>query len=435
MPKPEKTHKISDVFGITRDIPLNYVERNGIDDKLVDNLTRDQHIVIFGSSKQGKTCLRKHCLSEQDYIVVSCQNNMQLRQLHALILKAAGFSIKESSSKTIDGSSKVEAKFGLELSLPGLAKANVGTGAEGAGKKSNTINTKYIEIDISDPNDIITALESINFGKFIVLEDFHYLPYETQQDFSYALKAFHEKSDIIKITFIIVAVWREENRLILFNGDLTGRVIPIDADAWNDQQLRQVISQGEVLLNLQFEDSFKTSLIEQAIESVYIVQEACHRACNELKIYSTCSEFTPIRTKNSAEYYVKNIVNEQSGRYKVFLQNFALGFLTTDLEMYKWILYPVITASASQLEKGLTYRQIRESINSRHPEGERLRPGNITQALQQVSSLQTKKNMKPFVLDYDSANLLLSVVDKGFVVWLSTQDKVELLDLINLPTD
>ena len=56
---PEKVWRVAEVFGINRSLPVNYVERKGIDDKLVDNLTRDQHIVIYGSSKQGKTCLRK----------------------------------------------------------------------------------------------------------------------------------------------------------------------------------------------------------------------------------------------------------------------------------------------------------------------------------------------------------------------------------------
>jgi hypothetical protein len=64
-----------------------------------------------------------------------------------------------------------------------------------------------------------------------------------------------------------------------------------------------------------------------------------------------------------------------------------------------------------------------------------LNPGNLTQALQQVSSLQIKKNIKPFVLDYDSSNLLLSVVDKGFIVWLAAQDISELCDLVDLPRD
>jgi len=246
------------------------------------------------------------------------------------------------------------------------------------------------------------------------------------------LKAFHENS---RLTFIVVAVWREENRLILFNGDLTGRVIPIDADAWKEHELREVIAAGEALLNVQFRESFKASLIETSFQSVYIVQEACHRACIDAEAFVTRDVLREIETGRNAVDYVQDIVREQSGRYKSFLTNFALGFLTTDLEMYKWVLYPILMSDIYQLEKGLTYRVIRESIESRHPEGNRLKPGNLTQALQQLANLQTKKNFKPFVMDYDGANLLLSIVDKGFLVWLGTQDRKELLDIVDLPTE
>ena len=63
----QSMHKATDVFGISRDLPLNYVSRPSADDFLVENLTRDKHLVIYGSSKQGKTCLRKHCLNQDDY--------------------------------------------------------------------------------------------------------------------------------------------------------------------------------------------------------------------------------------------------------------------------------------------------------------------------------------------------------------------------------
>lgn len=46
--------KTAEVFGIVRDIPLNYVDRNEVDNLLIENLTRDKHVVIYGSSKQGK---------------------------------------------------------------------------------------------------------------------------------------------------------------------------------------------------------------------------------------------------------------------------------------------------------------------------------------------------------------------------------------------
>lgn len=425
-----KTWRVAEVFGINRELPVNYVERNGIDNKLLDNLTRSQHLVIFGSSKQGKTCLRKHCLHDSDYIVVASQNNMDLRQLHTAILKMSGFTIQETSTRTVDGKSKVEARFGLAVGFPTLGHVSVEGGSELGGGRAQSQTTKRLEIDPGDPNDVIAALREINFSKFIVIEDFHYLPTETQQDFAHALKAFHENS---KLTFIIVAVWREENRLILYNGDLTGRLVPIDADAWQPEQLREVVSEGEKLLNVTFPSAFVDHLVSVSFQSVYIVQEACHRACADAGFYESQPIKTVLNVKRSAVDYVQDIVKEQSGRYKSFLQNFALGFQTTDLGMYRWILYPILVSSVQQLERGLTYRQIREAIESRHPEGKRLRPGNLTQALQQVSNLQAKKNIKPFVVDYDSANLLLSIVDKGFLVWLGSQDKDELLELIDLP--
>jgi hypothetical protein len=101
--------KTSDVYGISREKPLNYVTRKSVDNALIDNLTRDRHIVIYGSSKQGKTSLRKHCLNDSDYIVVHCSNKWALDDLHAAILKAAGFELTQSTTKTETGKSKIVA--------------------------------------------------------------------------------------------------------------------------------------------------------------------------------------------------------------------------------------------------------------------------------------------------------------------------------------
>ena len=73
--------KIAHVFGVSRDLPLTYLERPYVDGKFLDNLTRDKHLVVYGGSKQGKTCLRKHCLESDDYIVVQCSNSMQIPHL------------------------------------------------------------------------------------------------------------------------------------------------------------------------------------------------------------------------------------------------------------------------------------------------------------------------------------------------------------------
>lgn len=248
--------------------------------------------------------------------------------------------------------------------------------------------------------------------------------------FAFALKTIHE---ISKYTFIIVAVWRDENRLIVYNGDLAGRVISVDADFWSTADLIKVIESGEKLLNVRFSEAFKNDLIEQSLGSVYIVQDCCYRVCKQFGINETASETFAFPTSIDVKTTIIEVIKEQGARYIAFLTTFAGGFQDTQLEMYKWILYPVLTCSIADVEGGLGYRQIRTSIESRHPQTG-LNPGNLTQALAAVPALQSRKNIKPFILDYDQSNLRLSVVDKGFLIWLAVQNKGDLLSMLDLPT-
>jgi hypothetical protein len=101
--------------------------------------------------------------------------------------------------------------------------------------------------------------------------------------------------------------------------------------------------------------------------------------------------------------------------------------------MYKWLLYPVLTADDAMLKEGLKYRWMRDVLRKYHPEGMDLNLGNLTQALQSTASLQVKKDIKPIVLDYDQTNLKLNVVDLGFLIWVANQNREELLELAELP--
>ena len=421
----EVIHKSADVYGISRELPLNYVTRKDVDEALIENLTRDKHLVIYGSSKQGKTSLRKHCLSESDYIVVHCSNKWSLDELHAAILKCAGYELTQSTTKTETGKSKILAT--LKAKLWGIG---VEAGAEKAKEITDTVTTKPIELDPSDVNDVIKALTG--FDRYIVLEDFHYLPVEAQRDFAVALKAFHEQS---KLCFIVVGVWLEESRLTVYNGDLTGRIFAINADKWQRNELLEVINSGEVLLNITFTEPFKNTLVDNCLNSVYIVQEACYQACRIAGVNETVEVPVSIGDGIDISKLIKEVVNQQTGRYNSFITQFAAGFQDTTLEMYKWLLFPVLTSDTDQLESGLRYRELKTVLQQKHPQGNDLNPGNLSQALNFTASLQVKKEIKPIVLDYDQTNLRLNVVDRGFLIWLKNQDRKELLELADLPPD
>jgi hypothetical protein len=426
-------YKLSEVFGISRDVPLNYTPRPDVDDVLVDSLTREKHIVLYGSSKQGKTCLRKYNLKEAEYIVVTCANRWNLGHLHAQILKEAGYTIEASATQTVTGESKISAKFAFKAKIPGVAELETGLGAEDGEGGQSTLTYRSLELDPFDPNDIIRALNEIEFDSFIVLEDFHYLPEETQVDFAVAMKAFHEHS---RYSFIVVGVWLDPNRLIQHNGDLRGRVLTVDVDGWDEEHLHQVITSGEKLLRISFDPELRKDLVAGCFDSVSIVQEACHEACEMARIFATQAEYVEnVGHGVDASDLIKRIVDEQSASYHSFLVNFADGFVTTELEMYRWLLYPILSASVDGLEQGLSYSHINNVLKGVHPRGEDLNPGNVTQALKSTASLQVgKMNIKPIILDYDQSSRRLGVVDRGFLVWLQYQDKNLLLDELGLPT-
>lgn len=429
-----KVYRRDDVFGITRELPLNYVVRRSADERLVENLTRDKHLVIYGSSKQGKTSLRKHCLKDEDYIVVQCSNTWKVEDVNANILKRAGFELSLSSTTTTSGKNKISATLGSSLAagFSAIFKSSLKTEVKGEHEAENEVEEEFkpLDLDPSDVNDVIDALKSIQFNRFIVLEDFHYLPRETQIDFAVALKAFHEKSSFV---FLIVGVWLEENRLIVYNGDLSGRVVSIDADRWAPEELRSVIDLGAKLLNVEFDEHFKQQLIHEAKESVFIVQEVCNRVCVEEAVHQTREDCPLLARNTDVKKLVEGVVNQQSGRYNSFITQFAGGFQKTELEMHKWLLYPILTGSSDELESGYKWTPLKEILIAHHPAGNNLNPGNLTQALQSTASLQVTKNIKPIILDWDETNRRLTVVDRGFPIWLEYQDRNALLDEVGLP--
>jgi hypothetical protein len=65
-----------------------------------------------------------------------------------------------------------------------------------------------------------------------------------------------------------IGVWLDENRLTQHNGDLLGRLVSINADKWERQELREVIESGADLLNVKFEDEFiEHALVGDRVQS------------------------------------------------------------------------------------------------------------------------------------------------------------------------
>ena len=118
---------------------------------------------------------------------------------------------------------------------------------------------------------------------------------------------------------------------------------------------------------MQFPAAFKAQLIADSLNSVYVVQECCYKACKLHDVHSTKEQTFHFPDTIEAQKLVAEVIQEQSARYSSFVTNFAAGFGETQLEMYKWLLYPVLTSSIEELTAGATYRQIPPGLKANTP--------------------------------------------------------------------
>lgn len=404
--------KVADVFKVSRSLPLNYTQRSHVDDIFVNTLTSDHHIIIYGSSKQGKTSLHKYHLQPEDSINISCQNNWTIRELQISILKKIGFQPMDGSSQTSSNGFKLSFKF------PFIS-------VDGEMKDSKTETMKVLEIDPSDVNDVVGIINEVNFDKYIVLEDFHYLPVGTQRDFSIILKAYHELSNIC---FIIVGVWLENDRLTVYNGDLQGRVNSVNADEWRDEDLNRLLETSEKLLNIKFTDNFKKELIDECNGNVFLVQEVCLSVCHKLGIFQTVREVVEVGDGISVENEIKDKLGYQNSRYNKFISEYAKGFGKTNLDLYKWILKVILTIDKDILVNSLYLNILREEIIKEHPKRSEISRAKLKLYLGRSIELQSRLGIQPIIFEYDENKKRIKIVDKYFILWRENNDREELLE-------
>src|SRR3989442_11375970 len=91
--------KCEEVFGVSISRVLSYIQRAAVDDRFVEALKADKQIVVYGSSKQGKTSLVQEYLPYEKQIVVRLTPKTQISDIYASILRQLGIQLKSGSTE------------------------------------------------------------------------------------------------------------------------------------------------------------------------------------------------------------------------------------------------------------------------------------------------------------------------------------------------
>lgn len=400
--EPAQTdHNINTVFGIHRGDTLHYVQRTRVDDALIGQLISGKHLCIYGSSKQGKTALRKKHIAPSQELCVVCDRRWSVVDVFSAILKAAGCEVQRFSEDQ-------------GFNLFSVRAPN---------------DDKPMDVDLSHTADFLRVLERAFSGKYLVIEEFHYLIEDVQRDLAFKLKAIHELSE--NYVFIVIGVWLESNRLVHLNKDLSGRVAPINADEWLDEDLLRVIHEGERKLNTAFPSGFAEKLVQRACGSVYLVREACYRACEQAGIYKRQEPFTAIEQSINVTAILKEISDsgvDYPGQILglLGLEDIPLNEREAEEGLKDWVLRVLFCASAKEMRRGITLKRLRSMIRLKHPQHYHPTESQIERVVRAVQTAQLAK-VGQGLFDYDRQEKTIRCVDKGLILWRTgtTPEKIE----------
>ncbi|NVN61882.1 hypothetical protein FGL97_01275 [Pseudomonas putida] len=428
------SYKTSDVFGVRSQLIESYIERPQVDELFSSALTDKNQVIVYGSSKQGKTSLTLKHLTPDQYVKVECSPQTQPIDIYRSILRQSNITYFESNTQGLSFENGSNINAGIKVKVPFLGEANLGSAIADKQTQNNQIKELYIEYNLALAQDVSELLKKKQINKFIVLENFHYLSLEVQEQLAYDLRVFQD----LEVIFIVLGIWREANRLVQFNGDLLDRVTEVPVEPWLKEDFIKVIEKGSKLLNVDFTE-IQDNLIECSFDSVGVVQELCKQCCIAAGIQSTATTLTTI-SEEHLQSALRTKAGEYGGRHVRNFESFVDITRKTSNQSGKpslafpyYFIHILLTAELDNIEQGLSRSSLLERIRRVHHRPDDVRSGDLGAFLHNLTQHQISKRIQPPFVDYDRGSKLLKIIDSSLYFFLRHCDRQAILGDIPHP--
>lgn len=430
--------KLEEVFGVSKDPVLSYIERAAVDVALAVALNQSRQIIIYGSSKQGKTALMQRHLPEEKRVTVHCGPTHSAESLYRSILRQQKVEIltDKSNEANREAALSISAKF--TAMLPWVGGGEAETKGETKAGAVNTTNLKTVEFDLGVAQDIGELLLQVDGkDKFYVLENFHYLSEVVQRQLAFDLRTFEEMG----LRFVILGVWRERNRLVQYNGDLQDRIAEVPVEPWNADDFERIVQAGELALNISFEPRLKTMIFEEAHGSVAIVQELLRKTCERAGVFETSDVKVVIDSIDMVKDAIEEKVQEYSARHIRSLESIAAGSRTrrsteefVALYLPYYFVLVMVHQNYRELKDGIERKDLQNLIKENHPFPANVRTSDVTGMLKRLAALQASAQIIPPLFDFDPGTRRVKVVDSTLYFFIDNCDPDDVMEEIPAPS-
>ena len=304
-----QTFLTRDVFTPTKPARIAFVERDTVNDKLVNSLsTPGKQIVVYGHSGTGKTTLLVNKLTQlyERHITTRCMKGLKFEQL---ILDAFG---QLAPYYTQERQLTKKTSVGIDLGASYLmlqAKLNA----------QSSVDASQKEARILPPQLTPQAL-----GRFLgaqeacwVLEDFHKIDESEKEKLSQLMKVFMDLSDEYpELKIIALGAVDTARQVVDYDHEMRNRVAEVHVSLMTEQEISGIISKGEEALNIKFNPEIKRLVSRHSNGLASVCHHLCLNMCSAAGIVQT-AEGEPVElTRQHCEYAVKTYVEEASDSIK-----------------------------------------------------------------------------------------------------------------------
>lgn len=430
------TYQTADVFGVKSTLIKSYIERDAVDERFKSALKDGNEVIVYGSSKQGKTSLILKHLDQSEYVKVECSPQTQPIDIYKSILRQLNIRYVESETSESGSEHGGKISSGFKIKIPFIGDTGVDGELSDKASEKKSKNVTYVEYNLALAQDVSELLNAQDLRKFVVLENFHYLTTEVQEALAYDLRTFQDHH----IIFIVLGIWREANRLVQFNGDLLDRITEVPVEPWDEIDFRRVVKKGSELLNVDF-SAVESRLISDSFDSVGVVQEICKLCCISAGVHST-SEYKVEISEEHLESALAKKANDYGVRHVRNFESFVDIRVRTSSQSGKpslafpyYFIKLLLTQDFEEIQKGLSRANLLEEIRRIHHRPEDVRSGDLGQFLHNITQHQISKKIQPPFVDYDRAGKIMKIIDSSLYFFLKHCDREEILEDIPNPVE
>jgi hypothetical protein len=228
-------------------------------------------VTVTGQTKSGKTVLTRSVFPREDCVwvdggTVAVEDDLWQVVLEQLdIFDATEVEMGSGKSASISGKGSAAANFIVAKGTAELG-GEIGQQRSRFTRQSRSVSPR------------VAALRGLAKSKLpIIIDDFHYLPKDTQGAVIRALK----QPIFDGLPVIIIAIPHRRYDALRVEKEMTGRIMPIDVPSWSEDELSYIPKIGFKLLSRDPGQTLVSSFTKEAIGSPHLIQEFCRTLCRQ----------------------------------------------------------------------------------------------------------------------------------------------------------